>query len=234
MPFYPAHRWGGGAVEAHPYWVSSGQNLIRGQFVTFHTSVGCVPSSAADWNDPVLGVTAEDHDATTVLGGRQIGTELLVYDDPSIIFRTTPKTALTSTGGSTVTIEIANLNNPSTDAYTDGYLVMASSGAAPSGYVAGTVLKITASTTSGKLTFTGLTTGTFAATSDATWYVYPGKRAVTYAAWDLRSSASELDLSSTGAYGLTLVKSVFDPLTKEGNMYFRIRLHQYGNLPSAS
>lgn len=224
MIFTPAYREGGGPITPHPYYIPISTAVVKGQVVGFTAGTGIVVYNATDADDAILGVAAEAHDGSTA--GRQSGTELLVYDEPDIIFKCVPKTLSTvDSGDATSWIDAEFLG--ADDIFNGGKIVIVSTNSV-AGFNAGDVLDISDFANSGgDFTVSGAG-GTIAA--GITGYVYPGNRAVCVVAFDtIATTYNNLNMKSTGGETFIIKDVVWDAAKKEAIIYFKIRLHLFGN-----
>lgn len=179
-----------------------------------------------DQDDPYLGVSAEDHDGATT-GGRQVGTEILIYDDPNDCFEYEPKELCTATGGSTTTFVDSNLQFAVDDQLNGGYLKIVSCAADSS--LNGRKVKISDYTASGG-TVTLAETLPVALAAGDTAYICPGPIAVGTYNWDLDSDGTGINWEDTSAGEAIRIDKV-DPLNFK--IYIQFRLHLNGNHPIA-
>lgn len=221
--FYPAYREGGGPIEAKPFYIASATAITKGSFVKYTTGTGIEASAGTDFDDPCLGVAAEDHDGSTA--GRESGYEILVYCDPDIIYYNVPKTLSTVDSGDATSWVDAEFT-AADDVFNGGHIVVVNPNSV-TGFAAGDVLTISDfANTGGDFTVAGAG-GTIAA--GITGYVYPGKLAVNSHAFDTDSGIDDLDLKTAGGETLVITDVVWDGKKKEATVYVKIRLHQFGN-----
>jgi hypothetical protein len=224
MIFTPAYKMGGGPIEAHPYYIPSSTAVVKGQVVAFTAGTGIVVYDATDADDPILGIAAEDHDGATA--GRESGTELLVYDDPNIVFKCIPTTESTVDSGSSTTWVDAEYT-AADDIFNGGHIVITDTNSV-AGFNVGDVLNITDyANATGTFTVTGAG-GTIAAGMKG--IVYPGKLAVNSVAFDtVATTYNNFNMKSAGGETLKFVNVEWDAAKKKATIYFKIRLHQLGN-----
>lgn len=92
-------------LTARSYPVAADAVIHRGQVVKL--SGGTVVSAIAAETSPILGVAAETHSGSAdVLNPRSNGGELLVYDNPTLIFEC-PAPVFAASGGSATTVTAA-------------------------------------------------------------------------------------------------------------------------------
>lgn len=177
-----------------------------------------------DQDDPYLGVAAQPHDGSS---DGQKGTAIQVYCSPSAVFKCTPAVISTADSGNGTT-------------WVDGELV------AGAGYaddlLNGGNLKLSEKAVASTLTdpigklyaitdfavATGTCTGVFAGNVSA------GDKAVILPpvgtkGWDLNSDGTNVDLKANGGESIVIVD--VDTVTEE--VYFKLRLHQFGAHPVA-
>jgi len=221
--FIPAYREGGGPIQAHPYYIATGTAIEKGEVVLFTTGVGVAAVDGTDFDDPALGIAAEAHTGTG--SGRNIGTEILVYSDPDIVYRVVPKILSTVDSGdatSWVDAEYTAAN----DVFNGGHIVVVSANSV-TGFAANDILNITDFANSGgDFTVTGAG-GTIAA--GITGYIYPGTRAVGSYAFDLDSDGTNINMKSAGGEALIIKDVAWDASKKEATVFCKLRLHQFGD-----
>jgi hypothetical protein len=223
--FYPAYRKGGGAIEATPYYIASNVAVRKGQVVEYGRTGVVVLSGDhdTDADDPVLGVAAVDHDGTTA--GYDTGNEILVWDDPMIVFKHVPSTESTTTGGD-ATSWIDNSLTAADDVFNGGHIVITDTNDVP-GFNVGDVLTITDFANSGGDCTVSGAGGDIAAGMKG--YIYPGYAAVCTHGFDFTSDSSALDLDSAGGECFLIERVDWDPQLKKATIFGRFRLHQLGN-----
>ncbi len=223
MAFVPAYREGGGAIEAHPYYIATNTAIEKGEIVKFTVGTGIAAVAGTDFDDPAFGVAAEDHDGSTA--GRQSGTEILVYSDPDIVFKVVPKTESTTTGGD-ATSWIDSSLTAANDVFNGGKIVITDTNSV-AGFKVGDVLSITDFANSGgDCTVTGAG-GVIAASMKG--YIYPGKQSVSCYGFDLNSDGTNIDMDTAGGEALVITDTVWDAAKKEMTVFCKLRLHQLGN-----
>jgi hypothetical protein len=224
MIFTPAYREGGGPIVPHTYYIPTGTVIVKGMTVGYTIGTGIVIYDASDADDPILGVAAESHDGTTA--GRNVGTELLVYDDTDIVFKCIPTTVSTVDSGdatSWIDAEYTGAN----DVFIGGHIVITDANSV-AGFAVGDVLNITDfANASGDFTVTGAG-GTIAA--GITGIIYPGFGAVTAIAFDsIATPFNNLDMKTAVGETFRIKDVVWDAAKKKATIYFKIRLHVFGN-----
>jgi hypothetical protein len=224
MIFTPAYREGGGPITPHPYYIPYNTAVVKGQVVGFTAGTGVVVYDATDADDAILGVAAEDHDGST--SGRESGYELLVYDEPDIIFKCIPTTVSTVDSGDTTSWIDAEYT-AADDIFNGGHIVIVTTNGI-AGFNVGDVLVISDFANSGgDFTVTGAG-GTIAA--GITGIIYPDKRAVMSHAFDtIATTYNTLNMKSAGGETFVIKDVVWDPAKKKATIYFKIRLHLLGN-----
>ena len=225
MAFTPLYREGGGPLVPRTFYIATGTAIEKGEMVQFTVGVGvaALGSDGTDFDVPALGVAAEVHDGATA--GRQVGTEILVYCDPDIVYGVVPKTLSTTTGGD-ATSWIDSSLTAANDIFNGGKIVIVSTNSI-AGFNVGDVLDITDFANSGgDCTVTGAG-GTIAA--GMTGYIYPGKRSATCHGFDLDSDGTNIDLDTAGGESLNIVDTYWDAQKKETTVFSKLRVHQLGN-----
>ena len=100
--FVPIGHISGGAIpEAHPYPVTSGQTIYKGDPVIV-TSGGSVSVAAAGSGVILLGIAAEYFPDPVAVANSHTPTEMHVYDDPGILYKVQVKTGVTTTQANSV------------------------------------------------------------------------------------------------------------------------------------
>ena len=110
-------------LTARNYPIAYNASIKAGQVVQL--SGGAVISAVANQTAAILGIAAEYHSGTSdALNPRANGTEILVYDNPELIFEC-PAPTFEASGGSatTVTATTSEVATTSADAFNGGYLV---------------------------------------------------------------------------------------------------------------
>ena len=161
---------------------------------------GLVVAAAANETSPILGIAAENHPGTAdALNPRANGTEILVYDNPELIFEC-PAPTFAASGGSatTVTATTSEVAVTTADAFNGGFLV------SPAGKKRAITDYANASTTN---TFTVPSGETAAANDVYTLYPQIGCKA----GFRLDSTTlSKIVLNATGCTMLKVVGHDFD------------------------
>lgn len=177
---------------------------------------------AEDFDDPIFGVAAENHDGTT--SGRQSGTKILISVSPTAVYkyRCTPIIALT--GGSTTTAVNSNLL-PNVDHFWKNGAIQIVSCAADSS-LNGRIVKISDSTgSSGTLTLAETLPAALAASD--TIRLCPGNFADNFLGFDLyynttniATATALLDLDFTSDGGAIVRVRYSNPETLETFIVF--------------
>ncbi len=185
-------------LTARSYPIATNTAISKGQVVQL--SGGLVISAAANQTAAILGIAAENHPGTAdALNPRANGTEILVYDNPELIFEC-PAPTFAASGGSatTVTTTTTDVAVTTADAFNGGYLV------SPAGKKRQITDYGNASTTN---TFT-VASGETAADGDI-YTLYPQIGAA--AGWRRDSTTfSKIVLNATGCTKLKVVGHDFD------------------------
>lgn len=224
MIFTPVKREGGGPITPHPYYIPTGTVIVKGMTLGYTIGTGVVIYDGSDADDPIIGIAAESHDGTTA--GRNVGTEILVYDEPDIIFACIPTTVSTvDSGDSTSWIDAEY--TAANDVFIGGHIVIVSTNSV-AGFAVGDVLTITDFANSGgDFTVTGAG-GTIAA--GITGIIYPGYGAVSCITFDtIATPFNNLDMKTAGGETFKIKDVVWDAAKKKATIYFKIRLHVWGN-----
>jgi len=203
------------------YPIAATTAIEKGEIVRFTPGTGVVAcSDYADFDAPVLGVSAVNHDGATD-DGVQKETTILVYDHPDDIFELQSTNLLTATGGSTTTFVDSGLLPATDDVMNNGYLEVVS--CAADSTMNGKMIKITDHTGSGgTLTFD---TQPAAFALGDTARLHPGPNALTYCYWDMTSDGTDVDYAAGGGDGNVLQLWDCDPERKKA--FFKLRLHQW-------
>jgi hypothetical protein len=223
MKFKPVKRIGGGPITPKPYLIPTNGAVVEGSLVTYGVT-GIVAYDGTDADDPIRGIAAESHDGSTA--GRQSGTEILIYDDPDIIFACIPATLSTVTSGD-ATSWIDSSLTAANDIFNGGHIVIVSTGGV-AGFAVGDVLTITDfANAGGDCTVTG-SGGTI--TAGMTGYIYPGKSAINCHAFDtIGTTFNNLDMDTAGGETLNIDDVIWDAAKKRAEVLLVIRLHERGN-----
>ena len=114
-------------LTARNYPIANNTTIAAGQVVKL--SAGLVISAVAAETGPILGIAAESHPGTAdALNARADGTEILVYDNPELIFECKAP-VITAASGSATTIVPASGDvaaAASNDAFNDSVLLLIS------------------------------------------------------------------------------------------------------------
>ncbi len=117
-------------LTARNYPIATSTAVKAGQVVKL--SAGLVVASAAAAAAPILGIAAENHPGTAdALNARANGTEILVYDNPELIFEC-PAPVIAAASGSATTIVPASGDvdaNSADDSFNNSVLVLISKAA---------------------------------------------------------------------------------------------------------
>ena len=185
-------------LTARKYPIAYNTAIGAGQVVQL--SGGLVISAVANQTGPILGIAAENHPGTAdALDPRANGTDILVWDNPELIFEC-PAPTFAASGGSatTVTASTSEVAVTTADAFNGGFLV------SPAGKKRQITDYANASSTN---TFT-VPSGETAAANDV-YTLYPQIGAA--AGWRLDSTAfSKIVLNAAGCTKLKVVGHDFD------------------------
>jgi hypothetical protein len=110
-------------LTARNYPIAAAAAISAGEVVQL--SGGLVIAAVASQTGPILGIAAENHPGVAdALNVRANGTEILVYDNPELIFEC-PAPTFKASGGTatTVTAAAADVAMATADAFNGGYLV---------------------------------------------------------------------------------------------------------------
>jgi hypothetical protein len=225
--FYPAYVKGGGAIEATARYIATNVAIEKGEIVQYGVTGITALTEGTDFDDPAFGVSAENHDGSTP--GRQSGTEILVYDNPMIVFQHVPSTESTTTGGD-ATSWIDSSLTAADDVFNGGHIVITDTNNV-AGFSVGDVLTITDFANSGGDCTVSGAGGTIAAGMKG--YIYPGYAAIGSYAFDLNSDGMAIDMDTAGGQSLIIEDVKWDAQLKKATVYCRLRLHQLGNGPAA-
>jgi hypothetical protein len=223
MIFTPVKRLGGGPITPKPYYIATNAAVVKGSPVTYGVT-GIVAYDATDADDPIRGIAAEDHDGSTA--GRESGTEILIYDDPDIVFACIPATESTTTSGD-ATSWIDSSLTAADDVFNGGHIVITyTNGIA--GFKVGDVLTITDFANSGGDCTVSGAGGTIAAGMKG--YIYPGYGAINSHAFDaIATTFNNLDMDTAGGELFNIDDVKWDAAKKRATVLFTIRLHERGN-----
>lgn len=211
--FYPSSRGGLPAIRREKCYVPTATVLTAGQVVRYVAGTGVAAlATPTTFNEAIFGVVAAAHAANS-------GTECSVYTDNEQVYQYEPSVVLTATGGSTTTFVDSNLPNVNS-LFNGGYIVVVTNAA---GLPVSRRIAITGYTgATGTITFAAQTAA-FAAGD--TVKLYPGKRAIGYALFDLDAGADDMNFESSTGKACMIVDA--DP---ENNLLFvKFRLHQFAN-----
>jgi len=199
-------------IKAFP--IATGTVIEKGEIVLlttgFITAIGDV-----EQNDPYLGMATEGHDGATA--GRDVGLEILVSCGPTAVFKCKPNITSTADSGNTVTWVDAEVTAVANDAYNGGWLKLKTTSAIT--LPIEKLMPITDFTTSTG-TFAGVYTG--GVTTGDTAIILPPFGSHTF---DLDSDGTNINLKADGGESINIV----DVDTELEEVYFMLRLHQFGN-----
>lgn len=191
-------------LTARSYPVATNASIKRGQVVKL--SGGTVISAIAAETSPILGIAAETHGGTAdVLNPRNNGEELLVYDNPTLIFEC-PAPVFAASGGSATTVTAATSAVACTtaDAFNQGRLKLKKKGAGSGNTdCVGTVKAVADfASAAGTATFT-VASGATAASGDE-FYLFPPIGAAGVMALD-STNFSKMVLTGSGCTKIKVV-----------------------------
>lgn len=219
--FYPIENQFCGVCNPRLYKIATSTAIEKGEIVKLTNGL-VVSIGDQDQDDPYLGVAAEAHNGSTA-DGRQTGTEIYIYDNPAQVFATSPRKAITATGGSTATFVDSNLGPAVDDVWIGGKLWIVNH-QGNSAYN-NTKHTITDYAQSGGTITIGTTLATALASGD-TAYICPGKVGMRgQYGFDLNSDGTDIDWETTG--GESLIIDGADP--ESFLVKVRLRLHLLGN-----
>ena len=185
-------------LTARVYPIAYNTAISAGEVVQL--SGGLVVAAAANQTNPILGIAAENHPGVAdALNVRANGTEILIYDNPELVFEC-PAPTFAASGGTatTVTTTTTDVATTSADAFNGGFLV------SPKGNRRAITDFANNSTTN---TFT-VPSGETAADGDV-YTLYPQIGCA--AGWRLDATTlSKIVLTATGATKLKVVGHDFD------------------------
>ena len=185
-------------LTARNYPIAYNTAISAGEVVQL--SGGLVVAAAANQTAAILGIAAENHPGTSdALNPRANGTEILVYDNPELIFEC-PAPTFAASGGTatTVTTTTTDVATTTADAFNGGFLV------SPKGNKRAVTDFANSTTTN---TFT-VPSGETAADGDV-YTLYPQIGCA--AGWRLDSTTlSKIVLTATGCTKLKVVGHDFD------------------------
>ena len=193
-------------LTARNYPIAAATAVSAGQVVKLSGALA-VTAAAAE-TGAILGVAAENHPgAADALDPRANGTEILVYDNPELIYEC-PVSVITAASGSATTIVPASgdvASGVADDGYNGSVLVLVSKAAASTNTdPVGTRITVTDYTKSGTV-ITKASGGTPAAGD--VYEMYP---AVGSAVGGLDSNRQKLLVSATGATSIRVVGHDYD------------------------
>lgn len=184
-------------LTARAYPIAYNTAISEGEVVQL--SGGLVVAAAANQTNPILGIAAENHSGVAdAMNARANGTEILIYDNPELVFEC-PAPTFAASGGSatTVTASTSEVATTTADAFNGGYLV------SPKGNKRAITDFANNSTTN---TFT-VPSGETAADGDV-YTLYPQIGCA--AGWRLDSTLSKIVLTATGATKLKVIGHDFE------------------------
>ena len=182
---------------ARPYPIAYNTAISAGTVVKL--SGGLVVQAAANETAAILGIAAENHPGTAdALNLRANGTEILVYDNPELVFEC-PAPTFAASGGSATTVTAASsaVASSTADIFNGGFLV------SPKGTKRAITDYAQASSTS---TFT-VPSGETAANNDV-YTCYPPVGFIT--GWRLNTTFDGVILSNTGLSNIKVVGYDFE------------------------
>lgn len=194
----PIQNAGGHVLcTARPYPIAADTAIKAGAVVVL--SGGLVALAGASLTGPVLGIAAEDHPGTAdALNARANGKEIMVYDNPELIFECKAPTFEASGGSATtVTTTTSDVATTAADAFNGGFLV------SPKGSKRAITDYANSTTTN---TFT-VDSGETAADGDI-YTLYPQIGCA--AGWQLSTYRDALNIAATGTTKLKVVGHDFD------------------------
>lgn len=191
-------------LTARNYPIATNTAIKAGQVVKL--SGGLVISAAANETGAILGIAAENHGgAADALNLRANGTEILVYDNPELIFEC-PAPVFTASGGSatTVTAAASVVACSTADAANGGYLKLAKKAASSTNTEKiGAVKTVTDYAQANSVsTFTHASAGT--AVSGDEYLFFPPLGSAGFCALD-STNKSHLVVSATGATKIKVI-----------------------------
>jgi len=210
-----AYNMNGSSYEViNAFPIATGTVIEKGEIVLltagFITAIG-----DADQNDPYLGMATEGHDGATA--GRNVGLEILVSCSPTAVFKCKPNITTTADSGNTTTWVDAELTAVPNDTWNGGWLKLKTTTAIT--LPIDKLMPITDFTTSSG-TFAGAYTG--GVTAGDTAIMLPPYNSH---AFDLDSDGTNIDFKTAGGESINIV----DVDTELEEVYFMLRLHQFGN-----
>lgn len=209
-----AFNLNGGTPTVQPLYIPSATAIEKGEVVLYTPGTGVAVVTGTDFDDPAVGVAAEEHAANS-------GTSIKVITNPDAVFALKSTNVITATGGSTTTFVVDGLLPATNDLWIGGMLYVVSCAADSS--LNGTMIPITDSTgAGGTLTF-ATQAAAFAAGDTA--YLCPGPLAIGEYGWDLTADGTDVDWDTSGGEALQLVDVAPDKFLS----YWKLRLHQFGN-----
>ena len=194
----PIQNAGGHVLcTARPYPIAYNTAIKAGAVVVL--SGGLVALAGASQTAAILGIAAEDHPGTAdALNQRANGKEILVYDNPELIFECKAPTFAASGGSATTfTASTSAVATTTADAFNGGFLV------SPKGSKRAITDFANASTTN---TFTVESGGTAADGDVYTLYPQIGCAA----GWQLSTNRDALNIAATGTTKIKVVGHDFD------------------------
>lgn len=202
-------------------YIPSATAVEKGEPVSFTQGTGVIVlAEPTDLDDPIIGVAAEPHDAST--SGRQSGNWIKVIVDPDAVYKYTCDKVYTLTGGSTTTAVDSSLV-PQTDNIWIGGAIKIVTCAADSSLI-GRIVKISDSTGStGTLTLAETLPAALA--SGDTIRICPGYMMFGHSGYDLDSDAMNVNFDADGGASLVIVDADPDAFC----MFVKFKLHALGN-----
>jgi len=199
--------------------IATDTNVSMGEVVAL--SAGLVVEVDADNDDPVLGVSAENHDGSST---GQTGTKIKIYCSPTAVFRLKNTYEAVADSGNATTFVDASYGTAGNDQFNGGAMKLIAKGAGSTLTLPlGSIVAITDfATTTG--TFTGTFTGK--TTAGDKYLLFPPVGAY---AFDLDDAATALDLNSTGGEAIYVLENDM----VNDYIFVKFRLHQLGAHPVA-
>lgn len=224
MAFKFAYNTSGRPGQPRIYPIATATAIEKGEMIK-KTSGLVVAIGDTDQDDPIGGVSAENHDGSA--SGRDSGLEIKIYDHPEDVFSVKPREVITATGGSTTTFVDSNLQFANDDDLNGGYLHIVS--CAANSALNGKVIKISDyAQSSGTITLSETLSDALAASDTA--YLCPGPIAKGSHNWNLNSDGTDISWEDSSA-GEALELYDVDP--DNFLVFFKLRLHLLGNQPVA-
>jgi len=207
----------GGNINYQILPIATATAIEKGELVGYTVGTGVVSASATDLDDPIIGVSLQEHDGASA---NETGLTLKVASSPNLVLGLRSTHALAVTGGSTTTCVISTLLPQTDNLWIGSYIEVVT---CASGIPKGTMIPVTDSTgTTGSLTIPEQAS---AFANGDTVILHAGKLAIGEYGWDTTTGGTDIDFDTSGGEGLRLYDA--DPENKM--MYFMVRLHTFGN-----